>query len=174
MELKELKGWDTFRSEPGAQIGYIGREIDLKHPVDDIKTVDISIFGGSDGNIRAQIHFEGYCELWTISTGRILSDYFDDDAAGGFVSEAGPIETREPIESLEDLAEFLVEYAREIDVETFIDAYNEAMCIPTCSECGRPVHTETVPDADYYICEVCEKTITDHPGAGIVSRVGAW
>jgi len=44
---------------------------------------------------------------------------------------------------------------------------------PTCSECGRPVNTETVPDADYYICEVCEKTITDHPGAGIVSRVGA-
>ena len=175
MELKELKGWDTFRKEPSRPIGYISREVSMKHPEKDVKTVDVLIYSSDDDVMRAQISFSGYCEIWSLlQGGRILADYIEDTGDETLQCvEAGPIETREPIESLEDLAEFVIEYAEEIDVVQFWKAYHEAMGTPTCSECGRPVNTETVPDADYYICEVCEKTITDHPGAGIVSRVGA-
>jgi len=68
-----------------------------------------------------------YAEEWTVEAGQISSDYIDDTNNQVHVADAGPIETRGPIETLEELAEFLIEYVKEIDVETFIDAYNEAM-----------------------------------------------
>jgi DNA-directed RNA polymerase subunit RPC12/RpoP len=41
-----------------------------------------------------------------------------------------------------------------------------------CSECGRRVDVSGVPEADYYICEVCASYVTVKPGAGVVPRGG--
>ena len=43
---------------------------------------------------------------------------------------------------------------------------------PVCSECGRRVDISSVPEAEYYICEVCASCVTVAPGAGVVPRGG--
>jgi len=131
IELKELKGWDTFRSEPGRSIEYLSRSILLKYPGKEIKEALVFVLGPlSEGELRAEINFPGYCERWTTdpATGMIESDYILDDADGNLhVVDAGPVETRAPIKSLEELADFLIEYAQEIDVPLFLGSYQGIM-----------------------------------------------
>jgi len=130
MKLDELEGWDTFRPEPNRPIGYISRKVPLECPEKDIKEVDVSIYAsGDDAMMRAQINFPGFCEIWTIThEGQIFSDYIEDTGNETlYCMEAGVIETRTPIKTLGGLADFLIEYAREIDVLQFLKSYQEAM-----------------------------------------------